>query len=246
MIKTVYLTVICLLSCSNLLHAQKAPAWGGGADVTDLSFGFSFTYVSSYLKINKQPDWQLPFIDPETGRTVTGEIASISSPDAPGFAVGFLTRYRINDHLEVRTTPSLVFADRKLIYKYQDATVEDKVRQITTTAFDIPLQLKLKSDRIGDFRGYLIGGAKITAGIGSKKNDDKSKDLIDKLVKTQQYFASYEAGIGLDIYFEFFKLSPEIKISNSFGNILRPENHPYSRPLSGLALHTVQFSLYFE
>ncbi|RYE15368.1 MAG: PorT family protein [Sphingobacteriales bacterium] len=245
MIKTFYPVLVGLLCCSNFLYAQKAPAWGGGADVTDLSFGFSFSYLSSYLKINKQPNWRDPFMDPEVpGRTVTGDVTSISSPNAPGFAVGFLTRYRLTDHVEVRTTPSLVFADRKLIYTY--ASGDPVMKQINTTSFDIPLQLKLKSDRIGDFRAYLLGGAKVTAAIGSKKNDDKNKDLSEKLVKNQQMFASYEAGIGFDIYFEFFKLSPEIKISNSFGNILKAENHPYSAPLSGLSLHTVQFSLYFE
>ena len=87
MIKTFYPVVVCFFCCSNFLYAQKAPAWGGGADVTDLSFGFSFSYINSYLKINKQPDWKEPFLDPEVPRrTVTGDVTSISSPNAPGFA----------------------------------------------------------------------------------------------------------------------------------------------------------------
>jgi hypothetical protein len=66
------------------------------------------------------------------------------------------------------------------------------------------------------------------------------------MVKNVGGFSSYEAGLGCDIYFEFFKLSPQIKVSNSFGNILVPENHPFSAPISKLSLHTVMFSLFFE
>ncbi|RYZ94005.1 MAG: PorT family protein, partial [Sphingobacteriaceae bacterium] len=71
MIKTFYSAVI-LICCSSIAYAQKPPSWGGGADVTDLSFGFSFTYVSSYLKIDKKPGWREPFVDPEDGAILTG------------------------------------------------------------------------------------------------------------------------------------------------------------------------------
>ncbi|MEO6979626.1 MAG: PorT family protein, partial [Mucilaginibacter sp.] len=105
---------------------------------------------------------------------------------------------------------------------------------------------KLKSDRIQDFRAYILGGVKYSLAIGSKKNTDTGLDPLSKLVKNVGGFGSYEAGIGCDIYFEFFKLSPEIKMSNSFGNVLVPENHPYSTPISALGLHTFTFSLIFE
>jgi len=65
-------------------------------------------------------------------------------------------------------------------------------------------------------------------------------------VKNVSGFGSYEAGIGCDIYFEFFKLSPEIKIANSFGNVLVAQNQPFSVPIDKLFLHTIMFSLSFE
>ena len=51
--KIVYLTIVFILFCSKALFAQ-APAWGGGADQNDISFGFTFQYVSSYFKIDKK------------------------------------------------------------------------------------------------------------------------------------------------------------------------------------------------
>jgi hypothetical protein len=246
MIRYRYIIIFLLMGCSNyLLAQQRVPAWGGGADEKDISFGFSFSYVSNSYKIFKQPNWREPFFDVENGTNVTSPLNSISSKSMPGFAVGFLTRYRITDHLEARTTPSLVFADRGLSYKYENPEQDiDKIVQTTTV--DFPVSLKLKSDRIGNMRAYLLGGLKYSGAISSKGNSDANADLLAKMVKNSKGYSSYEAGFGFDIYFEYFKLSPEIKITNSFGNMLVPENHPFSAPINKLSLHTIMFSLYFE
>ncbi|MEO3404516.1 outer membrane beta-barrel protein [Mucilaginibacter sp. CAU 1740] len=239
-----YLLVFVFLFCCKPLFAQRVPAWGGGADQEDLSFGFSFTYVASDFKINRQANFRNAYFD-ESGVQVKGPLNTISSKSTPGFAVGFLTRYRLTEHLEARTNPSLVFADRVLHYSYVDPS-EDVDKKVQTTSLDIPLLLKLKSDRLGDFRAYVVGGLKYTQAIGSKKNADVNLDLSEKLVKNVGGFASYEAGVGCDIYFEFFKLSPEIKISNSLGNVLQRDNNPYSSAIGRLGLHTIMFSLIFE
>ena len=250
MIKKRYLTIIILLFCSNLLFAQDPEppspfAWGGGADQQDLSFGFSFSYVNTYFKILKNPNWRNPFLDKQNGnQPVTSDLNSISSPNSPGFAVGFLTRYRITEHLEARVTPSLVFADRELSYVYADPN-DNVTKSVHATTVDFPLLLKLKSDRLGNFRAYLLGGVKYSYAIGANKSDAEA-DLLDKTVKNVSGYSSYEAGVGCDIYFEYFKLSPEIKLSNSIGNVLVPENQPFSAPISKLSLHTLMFSLIFE
>jgi hypothetical protein len=244
MSKNGYLTIFCLIFSCNVAMAQ-APAWGGGADQTDLSFGFSFSYVTNYFKIDKKSNWRDPYFDPGINKYITDSLKSISSKNASGFAVGFITRYRLTDHIEARITPSLVFADRTIDYTYPKSS-DNVTKQVQSTTVDFPLEIKLKSDRINDFRAYILGGVKYSLAIGSKKNADSGLDPLAKLVKNAGGFGSYEAGLGCDIYFEFFKLSPEIKISNSFGNVLVPENHPYSSPISSLGLHTITFSLLFE
>jgi len=243
MIKNWYLTIFLLFVCSNLLLAQ-APAWGGGADQTDLAFGFSFTSITSSYKIVKQPNWRNPYYDPGVGHNITDSLTGISSKPTAGFAIGFIARYRIDDHVEVRATPSLIFADRSLYYTY-DTPSQDVLKSTQTTTVDFPLEVKLKSDRIQDFRLYIMGGIKYSEAIG-RGNNQPTLDPLQMTVKNATGFGSYEAGIGCDIYFEYFKLSPEIKISNSLGNILVPQNQPFAAPLSRLGLHTIMFSLIFE
>lgn len=237
--------LLSFIFCSNMLMAQ-VHAWGGGADQNDLSFGFSFQYVLQDYKIIKKPNWRNPYPDPDHfGNYLTSPLTGISSKSVPGFAVGFITRYRITEHLEVRTTPSLVFADRELDYTYETAS-QNTNRLISSTTVDVPLLLKIKANRLGDFRPYLVGGVKYSYAIGTKGQQDSNDALLEKKVKNIRGFASYEVGIGCDIYFEYFKMSPEIKLGNSFVNVLVPEDHPFSEPISKLFLHSLMFSLHFE
>lgn len=244
MIKKVLL-VLALCGMFGKVGLGQTQAWGGGADQNDLSFGFSFQYIMQDYKIIKNPDWRQPYFDAETGNYITTPLTGISSKSTPGFTVGFITRYRLTEHLEVRTTPSLVFADRELNYTYEDPS-QNTSRMVSSTMVDVPLLFKIKSDRIRDFRAYLVGGVKYSTAIGSKGQNDSNEAPLQKKVKNLRGFASYEAGIGCDIYFEFFKLSPEIKIANSFGNVLVAENHPFSSPLDKLFLHSLIFTLHFE
>jgi hypothetical protein len=228
-----------------VLLAQIPPAWGGGADQNDLSFGFSFAYVSSSYKIIKQPNWRDPYYDPGVGRNITDQLNSIVSTPLPGFGIGFITRYRLTDHIEGRFTPALIFADRGISYSYATPS-QDVTKQVQATNVDFPLEVKLKSDRINNFRAYIMGGVKYSQAIGKGNTDNTDLNPLDRTFKNVTGFGSYEAGLGCDIYFEFFKLSPEIKLSNSFGNVLVPQNQPYSTPISKLYLHTITFSLIFE
>jgi hypothetical protein len=241
--KTRYLLLILMLFFGKSLFAQ-APAWGGGADQADYSFGFTFQSVNSYFKIDKKPNWRNPYYDPGVGHNVTDSVSSISSPSSPGFAIGFLARYDLTDFLEIRTSPSLVFADRTLSYTYATPS-QNVVKPVQATSIDFPVALKLKSERIQDFRAYMIAGIKFSDAIGAKKNPPDI-DPLDAIIRNKNGFGSYEVGLGCDIYFEYFKLSPEIKVSNSFGNLLIPEANPYAEPISKLSLHTVTFSLIFE
>lgn len=248
MIKLRHLFLGILLLLGKTLFAQEeiVKAWGGGADYKDLSFGFTFQYVSTDYKIIKNADWRDP--------SLIGTIGSISSKSSQGFGIGFITRYSLTDHLEARVTPTLVFADRLLSYGYAQLDpaysleTENNIvdKELQTTVAEFPLLLKLKSDRLGNFRGYLIGGVKYSQLIAAKKNAVNT-DPFDKLVTNVGGYGSYEAGIGCDFYFEYFKFSPELKISNSFGNVLTPDsNNPFARPIDKLFLHTLTFNLYFE
>ncbi|RYY30073.1 MAG: PorT family protein [Sphingobacteriaceae bacterium] len=246
--KTYILFLSVFFWAGNVAAQQVTQAWAGGADQSNFSFGYTFQYINSSYKIFKKPDWRTPFFDQGTNRNVTDSLNSISSAGTAGFGLGFLARYSITNNLEIRTIPTLSFTDRVLNYQYRTQDLSpDKMMTVSTTQAEFPLEIKLKSNRIGNFRAYVLGGVKYAYGIGNQSKANEA-DLapLDRKLKNVRNFSSYVAGFGFDIYLEYFKLSPEIKISNSFGNVLYPENHPYASPLDKLFLHNVMFSLIFE
>ncbi len=253
MIRTKTLICLIFLLLSGKLFAQGN--YGGGVDDQNLHFGFSFQYIGSEFKIQKKASWRDPFY--EDGLRVTDSLTSIRSVSNPGFGIGFVSDLYITPNLNLRFTPSLVFADRVVDYEYKDGASYDQQgvqspegftrRTVASTMADFPIGLKLKSDRRNNFRAYILGGMKYGIDIASKKKaDDTGEIAVNKLLKNTKGILSYEFGIGFDLYFEFFKLSPEIKLSNSVNSILKREDHPYASPIEKLFLRNFVFSLYFE
>jgi len=230
-----------------LSHPSSAQEnWGGGVDDEDIHFGFSFQYVNSDFKLYKAPSWQANYLTTTPAATLSLE--SISSSLSSGFGLGFITDVRLGNHVNFRATPALVFADRYIDYTYTVTSYNIR-KTVQSATLDLPLGFKLKSDRRRNFRAYVLGGLKYSIDIISKKklNDDNFGDL-DKLVKTNRNILWYEAGIGFDFYFEFFKLSPEIKWSQSVKNVLANAATPnaYNTPLEKLFLRQFQCRLYDE
>lgn len=244
--RRVYLALFFLFS---VLTVQAQENWGGGVDNDDVHFGFTFHFSNTEFKLYKAPNWQVPFLNPDNGgMPLTSALTSISSPVSAGFGLGFVTDVRLGNHVNFRMTPSLVFADRYIDYTYQN-TAENARKIVQSATVDLPLGFKLKSDRRRNFRAYILGGVKYSMDIISKKKlNDEEFAQLEKLVKSQRNVLWYEAAIGFDFYFEFFKLSPEIKWSQSVNNVLDTSSGPnaYNQPLEKLFLRNLQFSLYFE
>ena len=253
MIKIKSFLFFLLLFISKFTFAQGN--YGGGVDNQNLHFGFGFQYLTSEYKIIKFSDWQQPFF--ENGVQVTQGLKSVRSIKNPGFGIGFVSNLYITPNVDLRFTPVFVFADRIIDYEFNDGASYDRAdtespkgftrRTVSSTMFEFPVGIKLKSDRRNNFRAYILAGAKYGIDIATKKvPEDQGEIAINRLLKNNKAILSYETGIGFDLYFEYFKLSPEIKLSNSLNTILRREDHPYTSPLDKLFLRNFVFSLYFE
>jgi len=233
--------------------AARAQNWGGGVDDENVHFGFTFNYTNSTYKIQRKPDWRAPFRDPQNGALLTDSLSAIYSKSSPGFGIGFVVNGRISNNLDVRMTPTLVFSDRLAEYEYVQPSVNNTAfstyeQKVSATLVEFPLGIKIKSNRRNNFRAYMLYGAKYSFDIASKKKtDDAGQDYIYKLLKNRKNYLSYEAAFGMDLYFEYFKMSPEIKLSYSMNNLLNNEEaNPYNAPIDKLMLRHVTFSLFFE
>lgn len=250
--------IITLLGLLSLNQAFAQGNFGGGVDDENIHLGFTFQYISSQYKIIKNSNWRNPYLNPDKGfLPSTDSLQSIQAPSNPGFGVGFVANVMLTKHLDFRFTPTLVFTDRVVDYEFKNKKTYDQEGVISPDGFtrrtvaavmvEFPMGFKLKSDRRNNFRAYVLGGMKYGINIASKKNnDDEVLDPQFKFLKNNKNILSYEVGLGFDFYFEFFKISPEFKISNSINSVLSQQNSVYSSPIDKMYLRNFQFSLYFE
>ena len=108
---------------------------------------------------------------------------------------------------------------------------------------DFPIHIKYKSARYNNFRAYLIGGIKYSLDIASQdKIDDEGKEIV-KLKKND---LMGELGFGLDFYLEYFKFSPQIKISYGILNLLKKDQSVYTQSIKSLNTNGWMLSFTFE
>lgn len=236
------LALLLLVFCSTIQLA-KAQNWGGGIDDEDFNWGFSFQYISAEYKVWKAPGWQNGII--KSDGNLIDPLTSIASKPASGFAVGFVFNRRITKNLDIRLTPALAFSDRLMEYSYAGTTPSVIPKKTKATMLDFPLSLKLKSEKLMNFRAYILGGLKYSIDIASNKDDSSESDM-QKFVFNKKNFLSYEAGIGFDLYFEYFKMSPELKLSYSFKDIIDHRRNVFDTPIDRAKLRHFTFSLFFE
>lgn len=230
------------------LMAQQR--WGGNVDEETLHFGFSFHYVASDFKVFKNANWQA---NPEVNNDMLwleepgtmSSLDSIYSPYVGGEGVGLLADLRLGKNANLRFSPTILFANKAINYGYIDTLVAKTVK---ASLMELPLTFKFKSDRKNNYKVYVLAGGKYSLNvIPKKKLDDGGVIPVEKMVKLKPGFFSYEFGLGVDIYFEYFKMSPEIKWSQSFSNVLdKSEATIFTTPIDRLLLHSIQFSLLFE
>ena len=124
----------------------------------------------------------------------------------PGFQVGFITDLRLHRYLNLRFTPALHFGDRKVTY-INPLAGDTLTPNILTIPLSLPVYLKWSAPRIANFRPYVLVGG----GVEFECYRDKEKEILHK-----PFDAFVSAGFGCDLYFRWFKLSPEIKYQIGF------------------------------
>lgn len=162
----------------------------------------------------------------------------------PGFSVGVLGELKANDWLSVRIIPTMHFGDKKVTFKEQRSgkIVEQYIK---STYLSVPFDLKISASRFNNYRPYVVTGLAPTVDLTVKKG----KELLVK--KTDVMF---EIGMGLDLYYPFFKMIPELKFCFGLNNIIDNNRTDlkdasllkYSDALDKAQNSMIVLTLYFE
>ncbi len=164
-----------------------------------------------------------------------------------GFTLGLLATGRISNRFQVRFNPQLMFIERSIYYKlkYPDQfeNTTEITKKVESVTVSFPFQLKFQSDRIGNFRVYMMTGVKGEIDLASNARAKRAEDLV----KINKFDYGVELGLGFNFFFESFILSPEIKVSNGFSNLhSRDENLKYSNVFDKIFSRMIVLSIHIE
>ena len=78
--------------------------------------------------------------------------------------------------------------------------------------------------------------------------DMASQELVEdpRLFRIKRFDLAYEFGFGIDIYFDFFKFSPQIKAVTGMRNMVVPDDTIYTEGVVDLTTRCVLISFQFE
>ena len=176
-------------------------------------------------------------------------VLSIESIQSTGINLAWLVNMRLGEHFDLRTYPlNLVFTEKAFQYnlKYPDRfTNEDSIttRKVQGITLALPLQIKFSSERINNFKVYMLGGGKIEYDFAANAGEKNT----EKQIKLNKIDYGMEAGIGFHFYFPVFVLSPEIKMGWGFKNVhSRDANLKFSNVIDDIKSRTITFSLIVE
>ena len=199
-------------------------------------FGLTFGYSNMNLHTTKDPR----FLQYDS-------VLSVEPGSSGGFSAGLLATFNLNNRFEFRVSPQLIVGGAKYFtysLKYPNANemaIEKKI--LPSTIFTFPLQIKFNSDRINNFRVYMLGGLTADIDLASNSNERNAEDLIK--LKKGDY--AIEGGVGFNFFMKFVTLSPEIKIHNGLTNIHdRDPNLKFSNVIDQLKSRMIIFSINIE
>ena len=169
---------------------------------------------------------------------------TVESAPQSGFNLGIIVNLKLGENFDLRFVPDLAFSQRNLEYTFKtNGKFNTIVKEVESTFLEFPLDLKFKSNRVNNYRVYVVAGVKYGIDMVSQaKVENKDKQFV----KLQKNDYGYQIGFGFDFYLERFKFSPEIKMYNGVRNLLVDDSAIYSTSLRALYSKIFLISLTFE
>lgn len=179
-----------------------------------------------------------------------GKVYGIEIEPNVGFHLGPISNFRISDFLDLRILFDLSFSQRNINYYILTDVVENGVPQfenytmkLSSTFMEFPILLKYKSQRINNYRFYIIGGVNPKFDLAAKK---KIPEIEQPKIRIKQADLYAEIGLGVDFYTTYFKFAPEIKFGAGTINMLAQDGSEYSASINYLKSTMVMLSFHFE
>jgi hypothetical protein len=232
------LLIIILGLSVNLARAQYYEGMNlESHDQKKYYFGIVLGYNTSHYNVTHHPY----FLEQDT-------VMTVNSLNSGRIHLGIMANWQVSNRFDIRFYPlHLIFSEKKFLYTQTVPNPGDNAlvyeKKVESIVMSFPLQVRLKSDRIKNFRVYTLAGVKYDFDLASNAGARNAEEIV----KVKKSDFGVEAGIGFQFFFKYFILAPEIKISQGLSNVhARDESLKYSSTVDELKSRMILFSLHFE
>ena len=164
----------------------------------------------------------------------------------PGLSLGMITNFNLHKNISFRFIPTISLEQRNFNYHFatNNEAVDSlgDVRKIEASYLNLPFLFQFKSNYYEKTRLYVLSGMQLGINLASNKRvrDDPS------LLKITTQDVSLVFGVGMNLYGDRIKLSPEIRYSLGLFNIYEPGFTSHSAAISRLSSQVLMLVINFE
>ncbi|HEU4719586.1 MAG TPA: porin family protein [Bacteroidia bacterium] len=238
MVRRIFLLFLPLLFTVQLWSQNQAQQNRPEYYTDPIHFGF-------YLGVNRTNFQVTPV---QNWRSVAGDsLKTILSSSSTGFNLGIVSELRMMEYACLRFVPAIAFGSRNLDYHFEGRDTFDIQKRVESTFLDFPLDIKIRSKRLGNFAAYMTGGGKYTLDLASQKDvNNQTATSAQQVVKLAKNDWCYEAGAGVDFFLPYFKFGIDLKFSMGLRNLLIKDNTVFAQTLDSLHSRVFLISFTFE
>lgn len=214
-------------------------------DESPIHFGFYLGGNLMFAQVRPEAMYpSLPLFMPDV-------LYAVEALPAGGFSVGLVGNVRLGRYFDFRFCPGLQFAGRVFMYKVpvdgRGSNSEVRTANVNSVAVDIPLHIKFKSQRIQDYRLYMLAGPAIRFDVYQQKIKTQDLEKIYFMPDMKGFDIAGDVGVGVDFYMNWFKMGIELKYSMGVLNKIVKKNEPsYTNGIKTIRDNVLQLILTFE
>ncbi|MBX7243411.1 MAG: PorT family protein [Bacteroidia bacterium] len=166
----------------------------------------------------------------------------IEIENSPGLNLGMIMNMNLHDNLNIRSIPAISLEERRFRYVFSLPTPDTQIRRVESAIFDFPLLFQVRSNLYKRQRMYFITGPQYSLNVQSsgKLRDDPS------LIKVKANTLNWVFGVGMNLYGEKIKLSPELKYTIGLTNEYVPRNTSHANAIFFLYRQVLTLNILFE
>ena len=237
------LFVAFLIISTRVMSQEEKPQNLPAFDLKRIHFGFTVGFNAMDLGIKRNYDAN-DFLYADLSKVL------------PGFQVSIVSDLRLSQNWNMRFLPGISFGSREVyFYEYTGQGQGDLARlpdadnpvALGPSFLDFPLHFKYRSDRMNNYRPYLVGGANFRYDMSAKKEYDSESEEYVKFKRADFYL---EFGFGVDTYLKYFKFAPEIKLAVGLRNIIadqgRPPHYQFVESIERATSYIIMLNFHFE